>query len=155
MPPSRERLAVVGQAGGERVALHPLARFLHQVGEGRQRHELAGGEEVAPRRHAVVADAEAARSSGATRHPASTPASPSRDGLHLRRRREIDPPALALGDDGHQPRAHAPGLALGLDVVARHRRTRHQAEEVAPRASLVPFFAASASFGLPTFTVKR
>ena len=45
-----EGLAVVGQAGGQRVALHPLARFLHQVGEGRQRHELAGGEEVAERR---------------------------------------------------------------------------------------------------------
>jgi hypothetical protein len=43
----REGFAVVGQAGGEGVALHPLARFLHQVGEGRQRHELAGGEEVA------------------------------------------------------------------------------------------------------------
>jgi hypothetical protein len=25
----------------------------------------------------------------------------------------------------------------------------------APRASLVPFFAASASLGLPTFTMKR
>ena len=49
-----QRLAVVGEAGGEGVALHPLARFLHQVGEGRQRHELAGGEEVAERRHAVV-----------------------------------------------------------------------------------------------------
>ena len=43
-----ERLGVVGEAGGDGVALHPLARFLHQVGEGRQRHELAGGEEVAP-----------------------------------------------------------------------------------------------------------
>ena len=58
MPPSRKRLAVVGQAGGEGVALHPLARLLHQVGEGRQRHELAGGEEVAERRQAVVADVE-------------------------------------------------------------------------------------------------
>ncbi len=47
MPPSSQGLAVVGQASGEGVALHPLARFLHQIGESRQRHELAGGEEVA------------------------------------------------------------------------------------------------------------
>ena len=38
--------------------------------------------------------------------------------LVLRRRCEIDTPAIALGNDRHQPRAHAPSLALGLDVVA-------------------------------------
>ena len=32
----------------------------------------------------------------------------------LRRRREIDSPALALGDNGHQPRTHTAGLALTL-----------------------------------------
>ncbi len=52
--------------------------------------------------------------------------------LVLRRRREIDPPAVTFGHDRHQPRAHAPRLALGLDVVAGDRRARHQALEVCP-----------------------
>ncbi len=36
-----------GRPRGQVVALHPLHRLAHQVGEGRQRHELPGGEEVA------------------------------------------------------------------------------------------------------------
>ena len=126
-------LAVVGQAGGEGVALHPLARFLHQVGEGRQRHELAGGEEVAERRHAVVLHARSQRVfSGIATSGFHSGFALRATASMLRRRREIDAPALALGDDRHQPRAHAPGLALGLDVVARDRRARHQAPEVRP-----------------------
>ena len=49
-----------------------------------------------------------------------------------------------------------PGFSLGFDVVVRAIGVpdiRHW--KFAPRASLVPFFAASAFFGLPTFTVKR
>jgi hypothetical protein len=36
----------------------------------------------------------------------------------FRDRRKVDPPAFALGHDGHQPRAHAAGRAFGLDVIA-------------------------------------
>ena len=117
-------LAVIGQAGGQSVALHPLAGFLHQVGEGRQRHELAGGEEVAARRHARrAATRDAARVLGHRRRPASTLACALRaDRLMLRRRRKIDPPTFALGDDRHQSRAHPAGFALSLDVVAGDRR---------------------------------
>jgi hypothetical protein len=46
----------------------------------------------------------------------------------LQRRREIDPTAIGVPD-------------------IRHRK-------FAPRESFVPLFAATASFGFPTFTVK-
>ena len=52
-PPSRSGLLVVGQAGGEGVALHPLARFLTRSEKVVKRHELAGGEKVAPVVHPV------------------------------------------------------------------------------------------------------
>ena len=69
---------------------------------------------------------------------------------------EIDPPAFTFGNDSHQPCAHAPSLAFSLDVVARASAFPTSGTgSCAPRASLVPFFAASASFGLPTFTVNR
>ena len=73
----RERQSVVGQAGGDGVRLHPLARFLHQIGEGRQRDELAGGEEVAEGRQPVDRGLEASGDSQAWRLPASTSVVPS------------------------------------------------------------------------------
>ena len=111
----------------EGVALHPRARFLHQVREGRQRHKLAGGEEVGKRHQAVVRRLEVTRV-----HGQCNIGLPLRLGLErcrfvLRRRREIDPAAIALGHDCHQPRVHAPGLALSPDVVVRDRRARHHA----------------------------
>lgn len=41
--------------------------------------------------------------------------------------RQVDPPALALGDDRHHLRAHAAGAALGAHMVERHRGTAHDA----------------------------
>ena len=114
MPPSRKGLRVVGQAGGERVALHLLARFLHQVGEGRQRYELASGEEVA-QSSCRSCRRESRVPAGRIRHPASTPALPcSAIASMLWRRREIHTPAVALGHDRHQPRAHPPALPSAL-----------------------------------------
>ena len=49
-----QRRAVVGEASNDGVTLHPRTRLSHQVGESRQRHELAGGEEVGEGRQAVV-----------------------------------------------------------------------------------------------------
>ena len=41
-----QRRAVVGEDSNDGVTLHPRPRLRHQVGESRQRHELARGEEV-------------------------------------------------------------------------------------------------------------
>jgi hypothetical protein len=115
VPPSRSGLAVVGQAGRDGVALDPRHRLAHQVRERRQRHELAGGEEVGPREESVAAATHEVRRVPVHRLVRL----PFRlrltsDLLVLWRWREIHAPALALGDDGHQPRAHAPGLPSAL-----------------------------------------
>ena len=48
-----ERLAVIRQASGERVAQHLLPRFRHQVGERGQRDELPVGEQLTKSIHSV------------------------------------------------------------------------------------------------------
>ena len=59
-----EGFAGVSRASGEGVSLHLLARFLHQVGEGRQRHQLAVGEELVEPLHAVGFHTEVLRTAG-------------------------------------------------------------------------------------------
>jgi hypothetical protein len=102
----------VGAHRRQCIAPHALAGLAHQVGEGVQRDELARGEEVGKRSHAVVWRLEIARVIRQFYFR-----SPLRLGLPCNRlvfgrRRKVDPPALAFSDDRHQPRAHAPGLAL-------------------------------------------
>ena len=58
-----QRLAVVGDPGGESVPLHLFASFLHQIRERRQGHELAGGEEIGPLDHPVFLNTETKRPS--------------------------------------------------------------------------------------------
>ena len=131
-------LGVVGQAGLKGVAADLLHRLAHEVGKGRQRHQLPRGEEVAVGREAVLHGPEVARVVGQRLLWLPSRLCLPRRSLVLGPRRQIHAPALALGHDRHQPRAHPPGLALGLDVVARYRRPRHQALEVRAARELRP-----------------
>ena len=71
------------------------------------------------------------------------------------RRREIDPAAITFSDDGHQLRTHAPGLAFLANVVVVTGTSDNRQRNAARLPAVVPSFAPSASFGLPTFTVNR
>src|SRR5690606_7206331 len=87
-------------------------------------------EELVEAAHSVWFDAEILRTAGDrdVRFPPRLVLSSRR--LLPRRRRQLDALAVALGNDRHHPNAHAPGLPLGLAVVARYRCLRHHAPEV-------------------------
>ena len=57
--PIPQRPLVIGQTGIGGIMLNALHRFRHQIGEGGQGNELAGGEEVSPLGHTVLLYAEA------------------------------------------------------------------------------------------------
>ena len=49
---------------------------------------------------------------------------------------QIDATPITFGHDGHQPGTHSLGPSLGLDVVARDWRARHQAPKARPAGQL-------------------
>ena len=100
--------------------------FVDKIGEGRQRNELAGGEEVAVGFQPVERWREPAWVLGHGDFWLPLGLRGKGNGFHFRCRREIDPTAFTLGNDGHQSRAHALRFAFFLDVVAGlEAGTRH------------------------------
>ena len=114
--PTRHRRGAcrLGQAGGQRVALYPVARLLHQVGKGRQRHELTGGEEVAARRQPIDRRRKSRGFSGILSSGFHVWLRLLSDCFHLRCRRKIHAPTLALGNDGHSRAPMRPALPSAL-----------------------------------------
>jgi len=109
--------AIVSQTRLDGIAVDTLARLADEVGKGRERHELPRRKQVAEPRQAVLDAPDGARIVGkfAVRHPRRL-GRPC-DRLMLLIRRQVDPSALALGDDRHQLGAHPAGPALRLDVL--------------------------------------
>ena len=121
---------------GQRITIHLLAHLAHEVGEGVEGDQLAGGEEVAEGCEAILYCPEIAWivRQRRLRHPVWL-GLPS-DCLMLRRGFQVDTSTIALGDDGHQACAHAPGHPFCLNIVWRNRRIRHDAAKVRPTGQL-------------------
>src|ERR1700730_3857166 len=70
------------------------------------------------------------------------------DGLQRLGRRQVDSSALTFSDERHHPGAHAPCAALGLDVVTRDRRYRHQTLKICSARKLGAVLRTFNAFGV-------
>jgi len=98
-----KRLGVVIGETPKRVREALLPRFGHQIGESRQRHELAGGKERSEGLKAVVWCLEVARI--VRKIPLGLPSRPClfRGSDMPLRRGKVDAPPMAFRNYGHQP----------------------------------------------------
>ena len=125
-----KRRTVVSQPRPYGVSSHPLDRLANEIGEGRERNELTRREEVPEPCQAVLHCPEVPVVVCQLEFGSPTWRGHSCYLLHLSCRCEIDPTAISLHDNRHQPRAYPARPTRLLDVVPCHRRTRKETAEI-------------------------
>ena len=131
-----QRLVVVGEPRCDRILADSPHRLADEIGEGGQGDELAGGEKVAEGGKAVVRWREPTRIFRLCEFRPPSRACPPRRLHMLGCRIQVDPLAVPLGDDSHEPSSHSAGATLRLDVGRGERHFRHQTSEVRPTRQL-------------------